>query len=537
MKKILCILLCVTMLMGLFTACSSTTQSSQSGTGSETTTNSTETQGSNSEDRTDDGQPKYGGILKFASHLTVPNSGYTPEMTSNSTLVYLSVAYESLITYNEDGEVTPHLATDWTIDADEPSITWTLRENVKFADGEPFNAEAVKRNVEEYQKVGRSEVSNVASMEIIDEYTIKMNLQSWNSSTFESVGYFVYYMSPKALEDIETLRKSSCGTGPFQIVEFTPGVSAKYKKNENYWQEGKPYLDGVEIYAINEPTTTAMAFKNNEYDMILMNSLPIAKELLDSGQFIMQSNKSGRGLVGTGLIPNSISGPFADPKVRQAMCYAIDEEALVKTFGYGLLETTNQWAKVGSPTYNPDVKGYPYNPEKAKELLAEAGYPNGFDTVMYTVAGNKDMFTAAANMLTEVGIRCTVNLIDEPTQVNLYSTGTWEGIMGHFHSISPDLGLFMGRHLDPTGAFYAKGIQHPQESLDLLEAVRSAPTEEEKRALEWELQALIYDELALFGKPLYISNEPVFKYDYVKGDNMHICHYYSWEPANTWLDK
>jgi len=523
------------MLMGLV-ACSSSSQ--PSGTQPTGTTNSGTpgTQGSKT-DETGDGQPKYGGILKFASHLTVPNVGYTPELTANAALVYLSCAYEPLLSYNDQGEIIPCLATEWNIDANEPSITWTLRKNVKFADGEAFNAQAVKRNIEEYQKVGRGEVANVASIEIIDDYTVKTKLKDWDSSTFEAVGFFVHYMSPKAMEDVDKLRSTSCGTGPFQVIEFTPGVSAKYRKNENYWQEGRPYLDGVEIYAISEPTTTAMAFKNNEYDIILLNSLPIAKELLDSGNYIMETNQSGRGLVGTGLIPNSVSGPFADPKVRQAMCYAIDSDALVKTFGYGLLETTNQWAKVGAPTYNPNVKGYPYNPEKAKQLLAEAGYPDGFDTVLYTDAGKKDMFTAAANMLTEVGIRCTVNLIDDPTQVNLYSTGTWEGVMGHYHSISPDLGLFMGRHLDPTGAFYAKGIQHPQESLDLLEKVRRAPTEKEKRELEWQLQELIYDKLALFGKPLYISNEPVFKYDYVKDDKMHICHYYLWEPENTWLNK
>ena len=141
-----------------------------------------------------------------------------------------------------------------------------------------------------------------------------------------------------------------------------------------------------------------------------MNNLTIAQGLLNDDRFVQEINKSGVGLVGTGLIPNSSNpdSPFADVRVRQAMCYAIDSDALVNAFGYGLLQTTNQWAAPGAVTYNPDVKGYPYNPEKAKELLAEAGYPDGFDTVMNTDAGNKDMFTAAANMLAEVGIRAKV---------------------------------------------------------------------------------------------------------------------------------
>lgn len=94
----------------------------------------------------------------------------------------------------------PNLATEWDVNTDELSITWTLREGVNFADGEPFNAEAVKRNIEEYQANNRTETANIASCEVIDDTHIKMMMAEPNSSTLESVGFFVYYMSPKALE-------------------------------------------------------------------------------------------------------------------------------------------------------------------------------------------------------------------------------------------------------------------------------------------------------------------------------------------------
>lgn len=489
-----------------------------------------------------DGEPKYGGVLKYASHSTISTPGYTPECTNNASLTYLTVAYESLTTYDEAGNIVPKLALEWTTDAEEPSITWTLREGVKFADGTDFNAEAVKRNIEEYQKCERNETANIESCEVIDDTHIKMNLKKWDSSTLESVGFFVYYMSPKALEDVDSLRNSSCGTGPFQVSEFTSGVSVKYVKNENYWQEGKPYLDGVEMYIVDEPTTRASAFEAGEYDMILMNNLTVANDLMNKGQYVLEENKSGQGLVMTGLIPNSAdeNSPFADERVRRAMCYAIDTQALCDAFGYGLLTTTNQWAAPNAVTYDSDITAMEYNPEKAKELLAEAGYADGFTTTLTTDAGNKDIFTAAANMLEEVGIHCEINLVDESAQVNLYSTGTWEGIMGHFASIAPDLGLYMGRHLDENGAFYAKGIQHPKEAMDLLEAIRTAPTDEEKVQLEHDMQKLMYDGetgIALFGKPIFIQNEPVFKYDYVIDDDRSVCHVATWNLENCWLNK
>jgi len=480
---------------------------------------------------------KYGGTLRFGMFNVLPNPGYMPEVTSNGPLVYVYAAYESLIKYDEKGNVIPSLATEWSTDPSEPSITWTLRQGVRFSDGEPFNAAAVKRNIEEYQSVGRNETQNIDSIEVVDDYTVKLMLKSWNSSTLEGMGFYVFYASPKALEDVDALRSTSAGTGPFKVTEFENNVKVRYVKNNYYWQEGKPYLDGINFDIIQENQTIALAFQNGEYDAILIEDLIAGQQLMNSGLYDMEENKSGRGLVGTGLIPNSADpdSPFYDVKVRQAMCYAIDAEAIVKTFGYGLLDSTNQWAAPGAKTYSPNVKGYPYNPEKAKQLLKEAGYPNGFDTVINTPPQTKDMFTAAANMLTESGIRTTVNLVDDPTIFNLFSS-TWEGIMGHYHSISPDLGLFMGRHLDPEAPFYAGGIQHPQEMLDLLQKIRVASTDKEKVALEWKMQDLAYDKYALYGQPLYIQKPFVFKVKNLHDTRINIDHVYTWDPASAWFE-
>ena len=490
----------------------------------------------------DTGEIKTGGTMKYAAYAVVSTTGYTPEITNNSGLLYLTAAYESLTTYDEEGNIAPNLATEWTVDAEEPSITWTLRENVSFADGEPFNAEAVKRNIEEYQSCERNETANIASCEVIDDTHLKMVLEHCDSSTLEAVGFFVYYMSPKALEDVDSLRNSSCGTGQFQVTEFESGVYAKYEKNENYWQEGKPYLDGIEIDIIDDPTTRAKAFEAGEYDIMDSNNLAVVNDLLGKGEYVIESNASGQGLAITGLIPNSADedSPFAKAEVRRALGYALDSEAICEAFGYGMLTTTDQWGTENAVTYNKEIETVGYDPEKAKELLAAAGYPDGFDTKITTTAASKDMMTAVAGLLEQVGIRCQVDLVDGSALTNLYSTGTWDGLMEHFAAISPDLGLYMGRHLDYDGAFYAKGIQHPDEAMELLEKIRTAPTEEEKVQLEHEMQELLYnaeDGLYVFGKPIYIQNDPVLKYDYVINDNRCKYHVSTWTPAECWLNK
>lgn len=550
-KKMLAVLLSATMTAAMLAGCGNSSGAAPEGeTASDAGEAAEDTPGGGAEtneeasapsETVSSGEPKNGGVLKYASASTVSTPGYTPECSNNASLIFLTTAYESLVTYAEDGSLAPMLATEWETNAEEPSITWTLREGVTFADGTPFNAEAVKVNIEEYQKSERNETANIAECQVIDDTHVKMILTSWNSSTLEAVGFFVYYMSPEALKDVESLRNSSCGTGPFQVSDFAPGVSVKYTKNENYWQEGKPYLDGVEIYTVDEPTTRSSAFQAGEYDILTMDDMTIANELMTSGNYVAQENVTGQGFVSTGIIPNSVEdGPFKDPLVRRALCYAIDVESVVEAFGYGMWISLDQWATPEAVTYNNDINHFTYDPDKARELLAEAGYPDGFTTTFTTNPGHKDEFTAIANMLEEVGIHCEMNLVDESAQVNLYSTGTWTGIMGHFAAISPDLGLYMGRHLDHNGAFYAPGIQHPDEAMDLLEAIRTAPTDEEKHKLEHEMQKLMYDAeegLAIFGRPLYTSKEAVFKYDYVKDDNRSVYHNGTWTLADCWMDK
>lgn len=489
------------------------------------------------------GEPKAGGTLRLCYGNPIATPGYTPRATGNALLFYLNLAYENLLTYDNDGNMVPKLATDWDVNNDENSITWTLREDVNFADGEPFNAEAVKRNIEEYQANNRTETANIASCEVIDDTHIKMMMAEPNSSTLESVGFFVYYMSPKALENPSSLDAATCGTGPFQLSEFENNAYAIYAKNENYWQEGLPYLDSVEITVVTETSTAETAFRANEYDMIqVVDMSPLVKQDLDNdGIYVAERNENGMGVGTLGLIPNSaINSPWADAKVRRAMCYAIDVDAINAAFLMGTAQMTDQWAVPGAVTYNDDINHFKYDPDRAKELLAEAGYADGFTTNIVTVSSISDMFTAIANMLDEVGIHCNIQQVDAATQNQMYMDGTWEGLMPHWTTVSPDLGLYMGRHLDYNGAYYAKGIQHPDKEMQLLEEIRRCMDPDEKHKLEKELQAAIYDAetgSCLFGRPLMVSGSTMYKYDYVIDDHATEAFASAWDLSACWLNK
>jgi peptide/nickel transport system substrate-binding protein len=482
--------------------------------------------------------PKSGGVLRIGTGQIITILGYTPMISNNSFLQFLQTSFDSLLFYDDAGNLVPKLAVDWETDAEAKTITFHLRQGVKFQDGTDFNAEAVKWNIEQYQAAARTEVAIIASIDVVDDYTVVLNLSDWNSSTLEAVGFFVYYMSPTAVQEHGTdwAQKNPVGTGPFVLEKWDEGVGITYTRNPDYWQEGKPYLDGIEYYFIAYATTLSAALQSGEIDMISYTSILEVENLVAAG-FVAETNSNGVGVESTGVIPASANpdSPFADPLVRKAFVCAIDRDALIAAFGHGYTTATNQWAAPGSKTYNPDVKGCPYNPDLARQLLAEAGYPDGFDTVIFAFAGDT-WNPAIAQMLNDVGIRAKIELADGPL-LNQNMLHGWDGIMYHWASIGPDLGLYMGRHLDPSGAFFAAGIQHPQDALDLLQAVRTAPDEATKLDYEMQLQKLIYDKYYLFGKVLYVTPIIHTKYDYVTDDNFGRFTAASWTPENAWLDK
>ena len=506
--------------------------------GSPGSSGSTGNQGNSPGDNTgaapDPGPSQYGGILTIGTGATVATPGYTPLCTTNASQIYTRVAYESLASFDEQGRLIPMLATSWTTNPDEPSVTWTLQQGVQFADGEPFNAQAVVANIEAYRAANRPEVMGVVSMDIISDYEIKMNLAYWNSSAVDSIGYFVLYMSPVALQDEEALYATTCGTGPFQMTDFVTNISATYTRNDNYWQEGKPYLDGVRINVIPEITTLESAFIAEECDIILAVSMEVGNDLRErypdrfaSGDYLQVVNGSGQGVVSTGLIPASYdpSSPWADVRVRLAMAYAIDTDTLIEAFTYGAGIKTNQWAIPGSITYNDAFTGVEYNPDRARALLAEAGYANGFDTTINSPPGDAEIVTAIAPMLTEVGIRTTVNMVDGATFFG-YMASTWEGLTIHAATVAPDLGLYMGRHLGDDATFYKNGIVRPPEAVALLEQIRMARTDQEKIRLSMQMQELIYngeDGLMIFGRVLCVKPQQVIKHSWLHNDTITTC--------------
>lgn len=379
--------------------------------------------------------PVYGGTLRFITS-NVPGTpiGWVPETTGPS-IDTMQLSLQLLLNEKSDGTFVPMLAASYDIVAtgDSPSITFHLRKGVKFHDGSDFNAKAVKWAWEATKAGGMNKgtTDNWKSIDVIDDYTIRVNLDAWQNRIIRGfAGATTYVCSPAAYEKngLDWIRWHMVGTGPFKQVDFQRDVSTKTVRNENYWETGKPYLDGVNyLYVPDEMTRVAM-LKKGEVDVLdLYGNGRIASELKAAGYKIMTQQQGV-----TMLIPDSLNADsvWSNIKVRQAAEYAIDKELLAKTFGYGYSQAAYQLPSTTNSAYKANLSGTrKYDPEKAKQLLAEAGYSTGFDTQIIALnTVNRDVLTAIQSNLGKVGIKVDLQFV-EAAKIAQYRTGTWKNAL------------------------------------------------------------------------------------------------------------
>jgi peptide/nickel transport system substrate-binding protein len=483
---------------------------------------------------------KNGGTLKVAQIGNPVDLGYPAEQRVIANLSISTPGLETLGRYDAQGKMTPWLADSWQADYNSKTITFKLKQGIKFHDGIDFNAEALKWNIQQFIDAKRPEVKGIQTMDVVDPYTLKLNLSEWNSSLTDSICFYVQVISPAAFQKNggkDWATKNPVGTGPFKFVSWENDVAIKWKKNENYWQEGKPYLDAVEYRILADTTTAASSFKSKELD-VLNGMLPqTAKELEQSGKYTMSKSQSGLGSIGTGLMPDSgnPNSPFANVKVRQALAYAIDAKKIAESTGQGYAQYTNQWGLPGSWYYTQDVKGFTFDPAKAKQLLTEAGYPNGFKTKLGGLQGHEPVLTAVQSYLSQVGIEAKIDLVDG-AKWSQTLTSKWDGIWIWAFQVDADPPLQMSRVYDINGVTYTKNITHPDTIQKLLGDLRTAPDADAKKKLTIEMEKAIYDEYTI-AIPISVPIITIAKQPTVMDDGFAQTHAYIWTPEDAWLKK
>jgi len=369
-------------------------------------------------------EPQAGGTLKIIwSGPPATPFGWAPRIYGGEGFAAEPVL-EGLLEETFDARQVPRLATSWDVADDGRSVIFHLREGVKFHDGSDLTAEVVKFNLDAYINAKRFS-ANVLSVDVIDPLTVRVNLGEWDNTIFTAIGS-VQIASQKAVEENgeEWACWNAVGTGPFKQVSYEPDVRIRMERFDDYWG-GKPYLDAIEGEFIVDTLTQSMALQSGQGDVLHSRQTKVIYDLQQAGFKVLHIYSGMYGAHPSSRIADS---PWANLKVREALEYAINKQAIVDAKGYGLWEVAYQFPVEGNMGYVPDITPRTYNPEKARELLAEAGYPNGFTTKLIAAnTDDRDMIVAVQADLADVGITAELELIDMAKWGEIRQTG-WNGL-------------------------------------------------------------------------------------------------------------
>jgi len=480
-------------------------------------------------------KPQYGGVLRNVERAGPPGCiGWPPKAVGNDALGMKPVI-ECLVRQDNMGTIHPWLATAVKVSPDKKSVTFALRKGVKFHDGSDFNAEVVKFNLQAQKDAKRPGTRAWISIEVVDDYAVRLNLSRYENTMIGRLsGNLGAMVSKTAVEKngIEWARLHPVGTGPFRFVSFKRDVVSKYVRNDEYWNKGLPYLDGVELHVIKDPMTQQAAMRKGEAEVLAVEWGKMAADLKALGFKLLTAPA---GLVT--IMPDSANpdSPFADKRVREAVSYAIDREAIEKGKGYGLLKALYQFSSPGTIAYIPDFEGRRYNPEKARQLLADAGYPNGFKTKLIPMPFgiDRDIMVAVQSYLGEIGIKVDIDFVD----YGRYSEYRMKG--WHDALLCQPIGLFPNFNQTLQWYFATDSPQFPSLKRapgyqDLL--VESLSTMDLEKEKVQKVVMKIFDEAMLI--PIHDTGRAYFTQKYVHDvEHMAWGAWTNWRPDKAWLSK
>ncbi len=447
------------------------------------------------------GETQEGGSLVIASpqpHATF----FMPQSTSTGDWFGAQPVLEQLGRLDKEGNTVPWLAEEFVTDPDALTFTIKLREGVQFSDGSACNAEAVAWNIQQYIDNGKaSEIGSPKEVKVADDSTVVIQYDTW-ANTWENIIGNIFICSKEAYEKNgeEWCKTHAVGTGPFVLDNFIADNKITYSRNENYRIEGLPHLDSLEIDIITDTNTMVSALMNKEVGVAMkFENEAIINSITSAGfESIGLRNANCADIKHIIWNSKSTAHPMGDLKVRQAVMHAIQWEDVAKALSGGLGEATPLFCTPDSWAYSPDAEFYEYNLDTAKQLLAEAGYPDGFETTIYTTSQNNDTATAFQAILAQIGIKAEVEVMDSSALAAIQKEDDIDGFIANRGSSKMDFTSNYIRLYSSEGIKNHGIMLRPAEFEEPLFAARSAKTlEEKKENLQKAAKAFVQDYVML----------------------------------------
>lgn len=370
---------------------------------------------------------------------------------ANVDIWVLSNIYDTLLLPTDDGQgIKPGLATEWKVADDGLSVTLKLRDGIKFSDGSPITTEDVAWSLMRAAKPDNGIwgflVGSIDTVDAGTDGTVTIHLKHTDPTILSALTVFNTAIMPKDkfeaapgatdAEKAKAFSEHPVGSGPFVLESWERGSVMKLVKNPYYWDMGAdgqplPYLDGVTFEVIPDDATRILKVQSGELDGAEFIPYARVAELKAADGINMELFPSTRVEFVTLNVRPQLDGkdnPLSNVKVRQALNYATNKDAIVQIVTQGVGTPLTSFMSSATPLHAGSTPLFPYDVEKAKALMKEAGYPDGFETSILVLAGNQDesgIATALQQMWAAIGVKLEIKQVDNATRTDQYRAGTF----------------------------------------------------------------------------------------------------------------
>lgn len=370
------------------------------------------------------------GVLRVCDDVIAPITLDPLREFSEKNHTIVQQIFDGLVRFDPAGRIEPALAVSWTR-VDSLTTEFKLRSGVRFHDGEPFDAEAVRFSLERFSDPkggfpGAGFLNSVERVEVVDRLTVRVHTRYQDGILLNRLAGLVTIVPPKAYaERGADFARRPVGTGPFRFVRWDDGARIVLDANREYWG-GAPKFDGL---------TFEFLPASRQVEGLLKGDVDVVTEL--PGTDTLRVMRSSRARVEKketfytiGGSVNVSSGPMSDVRVRQAVNYAIDKEALVRYDLLGNGRPLGSLTMGGEMGHDPEMQPYPYDPAKARELLRQAGYPSGVHLSAVVKAQGARAMQIIATELEKVGIHVDVHPTTDATVIQDIASRPWDFTFG-----------------------------------------------------------------------------------------------------------
>ena len=497
------------------------------------------------------GEPKYGGVLTTAQTDDPPNFDLYSNSTTNMQK-FIWAAYNNVVLFDpyDGGKIIPDVAEKWDISSDGKAVTFHLHKNIKFHDGTPLTAKDVKFSLEFMKdppkgvvSVRRDNLEPIEKIETPDDYTVKVTLKRPYSALLPMLaqGWMgIYSKDFIAAKGNDIMKKEVMGSGAFKLKQYIRGTSVEMEKTPGHWQTGVPYVDGVQVFFIPDRGTRFAALRTGQLLTLGVDGTELGdveKTLADKVYV-----ERGTGISWSTVNFNVDRKPFDSAKVREAMSLAIDRRGYIKAIQDGdaqlggYVPPSSPFALPAAeieklPGYGTDVEA---SRKRAKELLAQAGYPDGFESIQYVRKGSEDLAIYTQAEWKKIGINTTLKVLDSGPAYDALTTRDYDLFpWGHGLALDDPDAHYAELYLCKAPRNYSGVCDNKVEQLFLAQSTELDP--EKRKQKVWELEK--------YAVPLNIkivlswNNYTIATWNQVKGFTRGSSSYNNTHYKHVWIDK